>query len=61
MAIIPCSKQKPWNGKSDPGDQILHVDAVELGIEEVGWPYRDGWVTYQCPHCGHRWKQELPQ
>ena len=58
--IIECTKDKPWNGQSDPGDHIRHVDAKEVGEQEDGWPGGDI-VTYQCPHCGHRWKQELPQ
>lgn len=53
--IIDCTKEKPWNHKSDPGDQIKHIDAVE--IDEEGGNI----ITLKCPNCGHVWKQELPQ
>ncbi len=32
----------------------------EVGEQEDGWPGGDI-VTYECPNCGTRWKQELPQ
>ena len=60
MAIIECTKDKPWDGKTDPGDRVRHADAKEVGEQEEGYPGGDI-VTYACPHCGHRFRVELAQ
>lgn len=58
--IIDCTKEKPWNHTSDPGDKIRHTDGKEIGEQQDGYPGGDI-ITLKCPHCGHIWKQELPQ
>jgi len=46
---------------ADPGKHHLyHPDAVEVGEQQNGYPGGDI-VTYECPNCGARWKEELPQ
>ena len=56
-----CTAERPWlplyDAKHDM--QIVHPDAVE-GEQEDGWPSGD-LVNYECSHCKHRWKVELPQ
>ena len=61
---IVCTKETPWKRESvrmdGKEDRIVHLDAREVGEQEDGWPAGDI-VTYECPHCGHRWRAELPQ
>ena len=53
-----CTKDAPWS--PDKGTPVRHVDAHEVGEQEDGYPGGDI-VTYKCPHCGKRWRAELPQ
>jgi hypothetical protein len=53
-----CSKAHPWH-KGGP-TPVVHPDAREVGEQEDGYPGGD-MVTYECPTCGHRWTNELPQ
>jgi hypothetical protein len=53
-----CSKNTPWVPAM--GTPVVHADAAEVGKQRDGWPAGD-LVTYECPHCGHRWTAELPQ
>ena len=47
--------------KDNPGEDFaFHPDAREVGEQEDGYPGGDI-VRYECPHCGARWKEELPQ
>lgn len=56
--LFICTKETPWDHKYD--GRVQHPDAQEVGEQEDGWPGGDI-VTYLCPHCGHRFKVELPQ
>lgn len=60
MADITCTKEKPWDKVPNDEGRVIHPDANEVGEQQSGWPAGDI-VTYECPHCGHRWEQELPQ
>ena len=52
-----CTLEDPWA----PGKgRASHPDAREVGEQEEGHPGGDI-VTYECPHCGVRWREELPQ
>ena len=54
-----CTKQTPWS--PDKGRWVSHDGAYEVpDSQRDGWPGGDI-VTMECPHCGHRWKMELPQ
>lgn len=53
-----CTAEDPWTEEKNPRGE--HPDAREVGDQEAGWPGGDI-VTYQCPHCGAKWKEELPQ
>jgi len=56
--IFYCRAEHIWQ----PGIKafkVLHPDAVELRQED-GWPGGDV-VVYECPHCKHRFRIELPQ
>ena len=53
-----CTANMPW--REDLGVPVVHPDAREIGDQEDGWPGGD-LVNYLCPHCGHRWRMELPQ
>jgi hypothetical protein len=52
-----CTKETPWS--PDKGKRSSHADAIEVDQSD-GWPGGDI-VTYECPHCGLRFKEELPQ
>lgn len=53
-----CTAERPW--RESDGVPALHPDAFEDGEQESGWPAGDV-VPMRCPHCGVRWKKELPQ
>lgn len=53
-----CTPERPW--RESDGVPALHPDAIEEGEQESGWPAGDV-VPMRCPHCGVRWKKELPQ
>lgn len=53
-----CTKENPMPPK-DMG-RWEHPDAEEIGEQENRWPGGDI-VTYKCPNCGQKWKEELPQ
>lgn len=57
---IVCDAEHPYKHHPYEKVRVVHMDAKEVGEQEDGWPSGDI-VTYECPHCGHRWKQELPQ
>ena len=41
-------------------DRAYHPQAREVGEQEDGWPGGDI-ITNECPVCGTRWKEGLPQ
>lgn len=53
-----CTKADPWD--TSKGDLVMHPDAYEVGRQRDGYPGGD-LQDYECPHCKHRWTQELPQ
>jgi hypothetical protein len=57
---VVCTKERPWQHNPYEKVRVIHPDAREVGEQEDGWPGGDI-VRYECPNCGHRWKQELPQ
>jgi hypothetical protein len=49
-----CTAADPWTPAK--AQRALHPDAVDDG------ECAEGCCDYlKCPHCGHRWRQELPQ
>ena len=55
-----CTKESPYNSKDkDRREKWQHPDAVSVCVWE-GYPGGDI-ETYECPHCGLRFKVELPQ
>lgn len=52
-----CTEERPYAG--DAG-RWYHPSAKEVGEQEDGWPGGDI-ITLLCPHCGLRFKEELPQ
>jgi hypothetical protein len=58
---LVCSADHPFQAVGSPrGARWEHPDAEEVGDQEDGYPAGDI-VTYQCPHCGLRFRRELPQ
>ncbi len=55
-----CTPENPWVADDAERRIVIHRDAKEVGEQEDGWPGGDI-VTYECPHCKHRWQAELPQ
>ena len=53
-----CTPERPW--KESDGCPVVHPWAKEVGEQLDGWPGGDI-VRYECPNCGVRWKEELPQ
>jgi hypothetical protein len=53
-----CKASTPW--RESIAGPVVHPDAHAVGQQRDGWPGGDI-VTYECPHCGHRWEAELPQ
>ena len=62
MPETMCTKEKPWDKVPGGwgGGRVVHPDAHEVGEQQDGYPGGDI-VTMECPNCGHRWEQELPQ
>ena len=58
-----AAKSEPASG-SVPcqriGGYMVHPNAREVGEQEDGYPGGDI-QRWECPDCGARWKQELPQ
>lgn len=52
-----CTAEDPWTPEKSP--RAYHPDAKLVGQED-GWPGGDI-DTYECPHCGLRFKVELSQ
>jgi hypothetical protein len=52
-----CRADQPYDGGQG---RWYHPAAQEVGEQEPGWPGGDI-ITLECPVCGHRFKQELPQ
>jgi hypothetical protein len=52
-----CMKENPWTPKKG---RACHPDAFEVGEQKTGWPSGDI-VTYECPHCGKRFREEISQ
>ena len=55
---VVCTPERPWTD-GDP-TPVVHPKAHEVGEQENGWPGGDI-VTMECPTCGTRWREELPQ
>lgn len=56
-----CSADHPFSLVGPRSGAIWqHPDAELIGEQEDGYPGGD-LVTYQCPHCGLRFKVELAQ
>lgn len=49
-----CTAETPWT--PDKGTFVQHE-----GAREVGGCMDGCCADYQCPHCGHKWREELPQ
>ena len=48
-----CSSEEPWT----PGiKRVIHPDARYLGDDAEGCC-----STYECPHCGKWWREQLPE
>lgn len=61
MPDFICTADNPWSqAKDTPDTRVIHPEALEVSDQINGWPSGDI-VTYECPHCKHRWTQELPQ
>ncbi len=54
-----CTQDAPWVPTMKV--PVIHPNAIEVkGSQESGWPSGDT-VQFWCPHCGHKWREELPQ
>ncbi len=53
-----CTAENPWS--KEKGTPVEHTGSREVGDQEDGYPGGDI-VTYECRHCKHRWRAELPQ
>jgi len=51
---IHCSESFPWDGTKEDNQRISHPCAREIADHGET-------VTYECPHCKHRWTLELPE
>ena len=52
-----CTQVDPWTPERG---RAAHPDAIEVSEQVDGWPGGDI-VTYSCPWCHKRWREELPQ
>lgn len=58
---IVCDAEHPYHHQPYEKVRVVHLDAREVhDSQKDGYPGGD-LVTMECPHCGHRWKKELPQ
>jgi hypothetical protein len=54
-----CEPGNPWD--KSKGGRAYHPQAREVDdSQESGWPSGDT-VRYECPVCGHGWREEMPQ
>lgn len=53
-----CTPARPW--RDGDGFPVIHPEAYEVDYQQDGWPAGDI-ITMECPTCGVRWKEELPQ
>lgn len=55
-----CTAENPYDNSK--GGRWAHPDADEVGEDYgPGGGVADGdYTEYKCPHCGHKWKEELP-
>jgi hypothetical protein len=55
MSETTCTKDKPNR------DARVHPDGKEVpDSQSDGWPAGDT-IIVECPNCGRRWIEELPQ
>lgn len=57
-----CSKERPYSGAlhKEVTGRWIHKDAVIVGEEYNGLSGGGDYETYKCPHCGVRFRVELP-
>lgn len=58
-----CTKETPYD-KNNPehNGRWQHPDAIEVDEDygQRGGVADGDYVKYQCPHCKHLWREELP-
>ena len=61
LEIRQCTKENPWDRvESRPGVRVQHRDARVVSSRDYH-DTGDEVVTYECPHCLHRFDVEIPQ
>lgn len=52
-----CTKEHPW--KPEIQRPTIHPEAIEINEDYYGLGCTI--ITYECPHCGKVFREELPQ
>lgn len=60
MTKNTCTKENPYKGEQE--GRWEHPDAIEIGEDYgKGGGVADGdYIQYQCPNCGKKFWEELP-
>jgi hypothetical protein len=56
-----CTKESPYDNKPVPdGERWAHFDAKCVDEEYNGLSGGGDYEVYECPHCGVRFRTQLP-
>ncbi len=56
---IICTADQPWNKESIYGVRVQHPDAKHVG-EDYDFYGEGDYDEYECPHCKHQFRVQLP-
>ena len=58
--MVVCTAEHPWDWANRPGVRVQHPDMVYLRDDYDTSMLHCDYEVYQCPHCGKKIYEELP-